>query len=212
MGRGSNICSATPRAGARSWTCTTGASPDASGLGIQWPALKRRMLGLWPGAQPVLQGLVDPLQLRVARYADVGMPHWHAGSVVAIGDFAHAMSPQLGQGANMALIDALTLAEQLQHGARLRQPLAQSLAAYSRVRRRHLKFYQRASRWLTPLFQSHARLGPALRDTLFGVGGRLPLVERESIAALAGIKGGWWPSRVGLPKPVFQSPALANIL
>lgn len=35
---------------------------------------------------------------------------WSRGNVVLIGDAAHAMSPNLGQGANCALVDALSLA------------------------------------------------------------------------------------------------------
>ncbi len=37
------------------------------------------------------------------------MPRWDVGPTVYIGDAAHAMSPQLGQGANIALNDAFIL-------------------------------------------------------------------------------------------------------
>jgi 2-polyprenyl-6-methoxyphenol hydroxylase-like FAD-dependent oxidoreductase len=163
-------------------------------------ALKRQMLELWPQAADVLGSLHQAHQLRLARYADVWMQTWHDGTVVAIGDCAHGMSPQLGQGANMGLIDALTLAQELATARQRGQAPGQAAAAYSARRRSHLRFYQRASRWLTPLFQSHARAGPALRDLFFGYGGRLPYVERESVAALAGLKTGWLHGRVDLPR------------
>jgi len=38
---------------------------------------------------------------------------WHQGRVVLLGDSAHAMQPNLGQGGCMAIEDALTLAEEL---------------------------------------------------------------------------------------------------
>ncbi len=163
-------------------------------------ALKAQMQALWPQAAEVLGALDDPRQLRVARYADVWMQTWHDSRVVAIGDCAHGMSPQLGQGANMGLIDALTLAQALAASQRRGASPGAALAAYSARRSDHLRFYQRASRWLTPLFQSHARAGPALRDLVFGLGGRLPYVERESVAALAGLKTGWLRGRVDLPR------------
>ena len=57
-----------------------------------------------------------------------------------LGDAAHAMSPQLGQGANLALWDAMVLADALSaHGSR-------ALPAYTRARRPHLGFYQPWSR------------------------------------------------------------------
>ncbi len=163
-------------------------------------ALKQQMLQLWPEAEDVLNALQDARQLRVARYADVFMKTWHDGPVVAIGDCAHGMSPQLGQGANMGLIDALTLAQELASARQSGGSPSAAAAAYSARRRAHLRFYQRASRWLTPLFQSHALAGPALRDLFFGFGGRLPYVERESVAALAGLKTGWLRGRVDLPR------------
>lgn len=166
-------------------------------------SLKQQMLALWPDVAPVLEALSDPATLRVARYADVWMKQWHDGRVVAIGDCAHGMSPQLGQGANMGLIDALTLAEALSSALQQGRGPADAGAAYSARRSSHLRFYQRASRALTPLFQSHAWAGPVLRDLFFGVGGRLPYIERESVAALAGLKAGWLRGRADLPQTPF---------
>jgi 2-polyprenyl-6-methoxyphenol hydroxylase-like FAD-dependent oxidoreductase len=159
--------------------------------------LKNDVLNLWPGAAPWLDALTDPHTLRVARYADVWMQQWHHGPVVAIGDCGHGMSPQMGQGANMALIDAWALAAsigQAQAQAGCSTPdWPQALAHYSSSRRAHLRFYQAASRWMTPLFQSHQRAGPWLRDALLPHMGRLPWVQAQGLATLSGVKGGWWP-------------------
>jgi 2-polyprenyl-6-methoxyphenol hydroxylase-like FAD-dependent oxidoreductase len=39
------------------------------------------------------------------------MPRWHSGRVCLIGDAAHATTPSAGQGASLALEDAMVLAQ-----------------------------------------------------------------------------------------------------
>lgn len=163
---------------------------------IGLPQLKARMAALFPDVAPLLGGLTEPAQLREARYADVWMARWHDGRVLAIGDCAHGMSPQLGQGANMALIDAHALAAEAGAGGPHDWPAV--FARWSGHRRAHLRFYGQASRGLTPMFQSDAVLAPWLRDRFFGWGGRLPYIHQQSIATLAGYKTGWLWGRLKL--------------
>ena len=42
-------------------------------------------------------------------------PPWHKGRVLLIGDAAHSATPHLGQGAAMAIEDAVVLADELAH-------------------------------------------------------------------------------------------------
>jgi len=121
------------------------------------------------------------------------MRRWHDGRVLAIGDCAHGMSPQLGQGANMALIDAHELAAEAVDG-----DWPRVFERYTRRRRAHLRFYGQASKGLTPMFQSHAVVAPWLRDRFFGAGGKLPYIHQQSIATLAGVKTGWLWGRLKL--------------
>ncbi|HEY9106836.1 MAG TPA: NAD(P)/FAD-dependent oxidoreductase [Roseateles sp.] len=180
--RGINLFWSLPVAELEGW-------PQRIGLA----ALKQRMTALFPDVAPLLDGLHDAAQLREARYADVHMDRWHDGRVLAIGDCAHGMSPQLGQGANMALIDAHELAAEVVDG-----DWPQVFERYTRRRRAHLRFYGQASRGLTPMFQSHAVVAPWLRDRFFGWGGKLPYIHQQSIATLAGYKTGWLWGRLKL--------------
>jgi 2-polyprenyl-6-methoxyphenol hydroxylase-like FAD-dependent oxidoreductase len=79
-----------------------------------------------------------------------------------IGDAAHSTSPQLGQGANMALLDARALAHALANSATVED----ALAAYVRARRWHLRVFQALSLAFTPFYQSDSRLLPFIRDRL----------------------------------------------
>ncbi len=47
------------------------------------------------------------------------LPTWHSDRVVLLGDSAHAMAPNLAQGACLAIQDALELASQLEHHLRV---------------------------------------------------------------------------------------------
>lgn len=135
-----------------------------------------------PRAAFVLERLHDPEALLFAQYRHVSMPRWHGERIVLLGDAAHAMSPQLGQGCNLALVDAAVLADVLRAAP---SPTA-ALPRYTRERRAHLRYYLLATRGLTPLFQSdHDWLG-WLRDRLMPLAGRLPWIRRRMCLSMAG--------------------------
>ena len=80
------------------------------------------------------------------------------------------MSPQLGQGANLALVDAWVLADCLRTTP---DDLGAALAAYTRRRAAHLRFYAWSSRLLTPMFQSRVGVLAVPRDRLAAPVGRI---------------------------------------
>ena len=108
------------------------------------------------------------------------------GPLALLGDAAHATSPQLGQGANSALLDALALGDALAKT----DDVARALALYARLRRRHVRFYQFASAVMTPFFQSDSRLLANVRDLAFHRMKSLPYLRREMLRTLAGLKTG----------------------
>ncbi len=158
----------------------------------QWQAAggdawRRQLHAIWPQASECLGENFDIARLARASYRDAIPERWWRGRAVLLGDAAHAMSPQLGQGVNMALVDALALARQLRASA----SVGEAFAAYEAERKKHLAAYHRYSRWLTPLFQSHHDGIARLRDIAFLPAGRLPLARGHMLRVLAGVQQGW---------------------
>ena len=116
---------------------------------------------LWPGFAPFL-GWIDGYDaFTCASYTHGSLAHpWGAG-IAHIGDAAHRASPQLGQGANMALLDA----QALQQALRIAQG-EEALRLYAGARRWHVAAYQALSASFTPQYQSDSRTLPLLRDRL----------------------------------------------
>lgn len=148
----------------------------------QW---KEQLLKLVPEAEVFLKQVESIDQLQRASYHDVRMKRWHDEGVAILGDAAHALSPQLGQGINLALCDASVLA-----GCLDEFELSEALTTYTRRRRKHVGFYQFATRWTTPFFQSDHRMLGRLRDLSFPIGMKIPYLRRQMIATMSGLKTG----------------------
>jgi 2-polyprenyl-6-methoxyphenol hydroxylase-like FAD-dependent oxidoreductase len=148
-------------------------------------AMKSTVAGIWPELAPHLAHLEHSEQLNRARYRDVVLRRPHHDRLVVIGDAAHAMSPQLGQGVNMALLDAAALADALAE----HDDVDHALDIYRRHRHGHVRIYQRMSRWLTPLFQSDRTALGWCRDVLFGPLGRMPGARGPMLSILTGEAG-----------------------
>ncbi len=143
----------------------------------QW---KPRMAALCPSLVPILDRAADDTPMWPYRYRDVSLHRCMIGRLVFIGDAAHSMSPQLGQGARMALEDARALSTSLEQAS---SP-ATALALFDQRRRAHVARYQRLSRWLTPLFQSESQVLSRFRDQLCATVSGFPWPNRKLLALL----------------------------
>lgn len=150
-------------------------------------AWKNEVQQRWPAAGAWVNHVVtSPAQFLPARYRDVVMRRFGGGRIGVLGDAAHAMSPQLGQGVNMALLDAWALGQSLQEA----RDFPTVWAHYHRLRLPSVRFYQFMSRGLTPFYQSHSRSLGLLRDLGFPWMYLLPWLRREMAKTVSGIKAG----------------------
>lgn len=118
-------------------------------------------LALWPDLAPFVEQIKSHEDLSFAQYAHGTLRKPWSDRLAHIGDSAHRTSPQLGQGANMALLDAAALTTALDQS-----PLDFALAQYGQMRRGHLRLYQAMSLFLTPQYQHDNRLLADFRDRI----------------------------------------------
>lgn len=135
----------------------------------------------WPDFAAFLPGVSSTAMMTVARYAHGTLRRPYAPALAYIGDAAHRASPQLGQGANMALFDALALARAL-----ARHAPEDALPDYARMRRWHVRLYQAMSAAFTPQYQSDSRVLPALRDWVLAPASLTPPLPRLLSRIVAG--------------------------
>eukprot|EP00897_Mesotaenium_endlicherianum_P004524 jgi/Mesen1/409/ME000100S10647 len=88
---------------------------------------KERVLGFykdWPTFTPIIEAM-DPERIVERRVLDLPeLPTWRKGRILLIGDAAHAVTPTIGQGANMTFEDALELAHKVSEHAFVEEALA----------------------------------------------------------------------------------------
>jgi len=111
---------------------------------------------LWTRSFPRLRALIERIgdDGRYDRFEYIRLKRWSSGRVAVIGDAAHALPPNIGQGAGCAMMNALSLAVYLD-----RYPdVASALEAWERAERPLTDHSQRISRlygmptfWPAPL-------------------------------------------------------------
>lgn len=130
----------------------------------------------------------DSLQWLSAQYRDVVMTKFGKGRIGIIGDAAHAMSPQLGQGANMALLDAWALGQAMQQFPDQQVDWTMFWQHYHQLRYASTQFYQMLSQLLTPLYQSDSTWAGPFRDVSFYWMYQIPYLRKQMALTISGLK------------------------
>jgi FAD-dependent urate hydroxylase len=87
----------------------------------RWQETRDRGLDVWidswasfnTEAVEILRAVTDWDRVNYSELAEIHLDRWFVGRVFVAGDAAHAMTPNLGQGGNSAMVDALVLAQLL---------------------------------------------------------------------------------------------------
>lgn len=126
---------------------------------------RERFAGSAPAIRRVLEAAEPETTLAQRIWTVPTLGSFVRPGAVLIGDAAHGMTPNLGQGACEALVDAVTLAELLNS-----QPAAEALRAYNRQRVLRTQLLRVASSAMAGL--ALAERAQPLRDRLLGLAAR----------------------------------------
>lgn len=125
-----------------------------------------RLFGGWADPVPGLLASTDPATLLQNDIEELPpLSRWGAGPVTLLGDAAHAMTPNLGQGACQAIEDAVILAACLREAT----DVAVALRRYEARRRPRTARIQRQARQIGRVGQWSHPLACALRDRGIGL-------------------------------------------
>ena len=116
------------------------------GAALREPSsLRAHVLGLHANDPVWIRDVIERTPAVVGPFAlnDIlSMPRWHSGRVCLIGDAAHATTPSAGQGASLALEDAMVLAQCIRD---IDVP-EHAFAAFERARRKRVEAIVKQSR------------------------------------------------------------------
>ncbi len=167
------------------WGCRRGEVEALKARGFE--AFRREVLALCPLAEEVFSELRSFEAMTLGSYFHMALRRWHDDGLLLLGDAAHAMSPHLGQGANLALLDVAAF-------LRLLAETGDFVLAAQRVeaeRRSQVRYYAQLSYLLTPFFQSGSRILGWGRNVALPVMTAIPPVRRRMSKTLAGLAEGW---------------------
>jgi 2-polyprenyl-6-methoxyphenol hydroxylase-like FAD-dependent oxidoreductase len=127
----------------------------------------------WKRWFPPLEELIDRIgaQGRYDRFELIKLKSWSAGRVALLGDAAHALPPNIGQGGGCAMMNALSLAVYLEREA----DVTAALDMWERNERPITEHTQRISYWLG----LPTTWPPVLRAAALGLTGRSKWLTRQ---------------------------------
>lgn len=136
------------------------------------PAAVRELFGGWHDPIRDLIESTPPESIQALPIEELAgpLPTFRRGRCVLLGDAAHAMTPNLGQGGNQALEDAATLVTLLSgsggpDGAGGPDGIDAALAEFDRLRRPRTRRIARQARLLGAILQARGPVTSRLRDT-----------------------------------------------
>ncbi len=160
----------------------------------RWHEVRRESLVAWIKSwrpfgrrvSDVLHHVKDWAQVNYDEPEQVQVARWYCERTFLIGDAAHAMTPNYGQGANAAMVDAVVLAALLARSMEQQGFLTDVGAQYEFIRREFVERTQSAAWRLGQVAQWTSPAMRLLRDSAFSALSRFQSLRRRDLLLFAG--------------------------
>jgi 2-polyprenyl-6-methoxyphenol hydroxylase-like FAD-dependent oxidoreductase len=157
--------------------------------GIQIPLDTQSWIRYFPVLEPYIHSIGEQERWSWDQYQSVILRRRHQGKVALIGDAAHAMSPNFGQGAALAMVSAVALSLAVSESA----DLSGALTRWESMERPLIDRTQ----WLSGLYSSLMSWPDFLRSPALAMMGRSRWIMRQRTLAAYRTPTGYHASAVG---------------
>ena len=173
------------------WT-TFNSPRESRAWALESPAALSSLFGEFndPRVRRAFEGVGSIESVVCTDIEEVHQATWARGRVALLGDAAHALTPNMGQGAGMAMEDAAVLADELARAAGGEIDVPAALTGYVARRRQRVDAIVRLSRQIGEEGQLSGALACWLRNRRVSREGRSPERTRAALERLLA-----WPPR-----------------
>ncbi len=154
----------------------------------KWETIRENSLDEWieswrdfKDAAKILQNVENWQKVNYSELFEIRADNWAKPPVFLVGDAAHSMTPNVGQGANSAMVDALVLMRMLAGAEKTGKPYEEVGREYTALRRPFVTKTQTMARQTGKLAANISASAHLLRDILFATAKHLGFLRRKSM-------------------------------
>lgn len=160
----------------------------------EWETIRDNRLEEWiaswknfgADAIEILRGVRDWRKINYSELYEIRADNWAKPPIFLVGDAAHAMTPNVGQGANSAMVDALVLMQMLKQAEKGSLSLAEVGQKYTNLRRPFVTKIQNTARQSGELAAKTSPAAHLARNLLFAASRNFGVLRRRNLLITAG--------------------------
>lgn len=161
----------------------------------EWQEIRNKRLPEWieswrafgdGDALEILRNVEDWEKINYSELYEIHAQNWAKPPIFLVGDAAHAMTPNVGQGANSAMVDALILMRMLKEAEKNGENLTETARKYTNLRRPFVAKIQKIARQSGDLAAKTSLVAHLTRDLLFAASKNLRFLRRQNLLLSAG--------------------------